>query len=146
MRLLRSSADRFQLVSQPALSQVPVDGPRSLAGQAGAGVAAGTLLPCGVHRSAGPLLGLQNQRRFYALLFRAVSQTLLEIAADRRLLGARIGFLAVLHTWTQTLLHHPHVHCLVPAGGLALDGSRWISCRPKFFLPVEVLSCRFRRK
>ena len=92
------------------------------------------------------LLGLQNQRRFYALLFRAVSQTLLEIAADRRLLGARIGFLAVLHTWTQTLLHHPHVHCLVPAGGLALDGSRWISCRPKFFLPVEVLSCRFRRK
>jgi putative transposase/transposase-like zinc-binding protein len=91
-------------------------------------------------------LGLQNQRLFYALLFRAVSQTLLQIAADRRHLGARLGFLAVLHTWSQTLLHHPHVHCLVPAGGLALDGSRWIPCRPKFFLPVRVLSCLFERK
>ena len=91
-------------------------------------------------------LARQNPRLFYALLFRAVAQTLLTIAADRRPLGARIGFLAVLHTWSQNLLHHPHLHCLVPAGGLALDGSRWIACRPKFFLPVEVLSCRFRRK
>jgi len=91
-------------------------------------------------------LGLQNQRRFYALLFRAVAETLLTIAADRRHLGARLGFLAVLHTWSQNLLHHPHVHCLVPAGGLALDGSRWIPCRPKFFLPAQVLSCLFQKK
>jgi len=91
-------------------------------------------------------LGLQNQRLFYALLFRAVAETLLAIAADRWHLGARIGFLAVLHTWSQNLLHHPHVHCLVPAGGLALDASRWIPCRPKFFLPVQVLSCLFRKK
>ena len=91
-------------------------------------------------------LGLQNQRRFYALLFRAVAETLLTIAADAQHLGARIGFLAVLHTWSKNLLHHPHVHCLVPAGGLALDGSRWIPCRPKFFLPVQVLSCLFRKK
>jgi hypothetical protein len=91
-------------------------------------------------------LALQNQRLFYALLFRAVSQTLLEIAADPRHLGARLGFLAVLHTWSQTLRHHPHIHCLVPAGGLALDRSRWVSCRPKFFLPVQVLSCLFKGK
>jgi hypothetical protein len=91
-------------------------------------------------------LGLQNQRRFYALLFRAVAETLLTLAADRRHRGARLGFLAVLHTWSQNLLHHPHVHCLVPAGGLALDGSRWIACRPKFFLPARVLSCLFRKK
>jgi hypothetical protein len=91
-------------------------------------------------------LALQNQHLFYALLFRAVAQTLLEIAADRRRLGARIGFLAVLHTWSQNLLHHPHVHCLVPAGGIALDGSRWISCRSKFFLPVRVLGRLFRGK
>jgi hypothetical protein len=91
-------------------------------------------------------LALQNPRCFYALLFRAVAQTLLEIATNRRLLGARIGFLAVLHTWSQNLLLHPHVHCLVPAGGLALDGSRWIPCRRKFFLPVPVLSRLFRGK
>ena len=91
-------------------------------------------------------LGLQNQRRFYALLFRAVAETLLTLAADPRRLGARLGFLAVLHTWSQNLLHHPHLHCLVPAGGLALDASRWIPCRPKYFLPAEVLSCLFQKK
>ncbi len=91
-------------------------------------------------------LTLQNQQLMYGLLFRAVSQTLLEIAADSRRLGAQIGFLAVLHTWSQNLLHHPHIHCLVPAGGIAPDGSRWISCRPKFFLPVRVLSKMFRGK
>jgi len=91
-------------------------------------------------------LALQNQRCFYALLFRAVAQTLLEIAANPRHWGARIGFLAVLHTWSQNLLLHPHLHCLVPAGGLALDGSRWIPCRRKFFLPVKVLSRLFRGK
>jgi hypothetical protein len=92
-----------------------------------------------------PLL-LQNQRLCYGLLFRAVSETLLEIAADPKHLGARIGVLAVLHTWSQNLLHHPHVHCVVPAGGIAPDGSRWIRCRQKFFLPVRVLSRLFRGK
>jgi hypothetical protein len=91
-------------------------------------------------------LALQNQRLFYGLLFRAVSQTLLEIAADPRHLGAQIGFLAVLHTWSQNLLHHPHVHCVVPAGGIATDGSEWVPCRQKFFLPVRVLSRLFRGK
>jgi hypothetical protein len=91
-------------------------------------------------------LALQNQRLFYGLLFRAVSQTLLKIAADPRHLGAQIGFLAVLHTWSQNLRHHPHVHCVVPAGGIAPDGSEWIPCRQKFFLPVRVLSRLFRGK
>jgi hypothetical protein len=91
-------------------------------------------------------LALQNQRQVYGLLFRAVSQTLLKIAADPRRLGARIGFLAVLHTWNQKLLAHPHVHCVVPAGGIAADGSRWLRCRRKFFLPVGVLSRLFRGK
>ena len=91
-------------------------------------------------------LALQNQPCFYTLLFRAVANTLLEIAADVRHLGAQIGFLALLHTWSQNLLAHPHLHCLIPAGGLALDGSRWIPCRRKFFLPVPVLSRLFRGK
>jgi hypothetical protein len=91
-------------------------------------------------------LALQNQRVFYSLLFRAVSETLQEIAADARHLGAQTGFLAVLHTWSQNLLHHPHVHCVVPAGGLSPDGSRWIACRPNFFLPVRALSRLFRGK
>lgn len=91
-------------------------------------------------------LALQNPKQVYGLLFRAVSQTLLQVAATPRNLGARIGFLAVLHTWGQTLLHHPHVHCVVPAGGVALDGSRWVPCRPGFFLPVRVLSRLYRGK
>jgi Transposase zinc-binding domain/Putative transposase len=80
-------------------------------------------------------LAFRNQRLFYSLLFRAASETLLEIAADARRLGARIGVLAVLHTWSQNLQHHPHLHCLVPAGGLALDNSRWVATRRGFFLP-----------
>lgn len=91
-------------------------------------------------------LALQNQRVLYGLLFRTVSETLLEIAADPRHLAAQIGFLAVLHTWSQNLRHHPHVHCVVPAGGIALDGCRWIRCHPKFFLPVRALSSVFRGK
>ena len=91
-------------------------------------------------------LALQNPRVCYDLLFRAAAQTLLQIGADPRHLGARIGFIAVLHTWGQTLLHHPHVHCLVPAGGLSPDGTRWISCRAGFFLPVRVLGALFRGK
>jgi hypothetical protein len=91
-------------------------------------------------------LALRNQRLFYNLLFRAASETLLEIAAAPRHLGARIGVLAVLHTWSQNLGLHPHLHCLVPAGGLALDRSRWVRSRHNFFLPVRVLSRMFRGK
>jgi hypothetical protein len=91
-------------------------------------------------------LALRNQRLCYNLLFRAASETLLEIAADPRHLGARIGMLALLHTWSQNLGHHPHLHCLVPAGGLALDRSRWVRSRRNFFLPVRVLSRLFRGK
>lgn len=91
-------------------------------------------------------IALGNKKVLYEILFRAVAQTLLQIARDPRHLGARIGFLAILHTWTQTLLYHPHVHCVVPGGGLSLDGARWIGCRDNFFLPVKVLSPVFRGK
>jgi hypothetical protein len=90
-------------------------------------------------------LVLQNPRRMYSLLFQAVAETLLTVARDPHHLGADIGFLAVLHTWGQTLHHHPHLHCVVPGGGLSLDGAQWIACRPTFFLPVRVLSRVFRR-
>jgi hypothetical protein len=89
-------------------------------------------------------LALQNPRQIYAILFRAVSETLLPIAADPKRLGAAIGFLAVLHTWGQNLHLHPHIHCVVPGGGIAPDGARWIASGRSFFLPVEVLSARFR--
>ncbi len=90
-------------------------------------------------------LALQNGREIYSILFRAASETLLGIAADPGRMGARIGFLAVLHTWGQALQLHPHLHCVVPGGGISRDGRRWIGCRSKsFFLPVEVLGCRFR--
>ena len=93
----------------------------------------------------GPL-ALQNPRLLYGLLMHATSQTLLEIAADPQHLGAEVGFLTVLHTWGQNLLHHPHVHCVIPAGGIAPDDSRWIHCRENFFLPMRVLSRVFRGK
>ena len=91
-------------------------------------------------------LALQNPQAIYRMLFRAVSETLLTIAADPRRLGARIGLLAVLHTWNQKLLHHPHVHCLVPAGGISSDRSCWIRCRKRFFLSINVLHRMFRGK
>jgi len=81
----------------------------------------------------------------YDILFRTVSETLRTIAADPKHLGAEIGFFAVLHSWGQNLSFHPHLHCVVPGGGLSPDGDRWISCRPRFFLPVRVLSRLFRR-
>jgi hypothetical protein len=91
-------------------------------------------------------LALQNAKPIYNLLFHAASRALLETAADPRLLGASIGFLAVLHTWGQNLHLHPHLHCVVPGGGISHDGSRWIACRKSsFFLPVRVLSSRFRK-
>ena len=91
-------------------------------------------------------LALGNKKVVYGLLFSAVAQTLKTIASNPRHLGAEIGFFAVLHTWTQTLQHHPHIHCVIPSGGLSPDGSRWISSKPGFFLPVRVLSRLFRGK
>ena len=90
-------------------------------------------------------IAYQNKARVYGILFRAAAETLITIAADPKHLGAQIGFFAVLHTWGQNLLHHPHLHCVVAGGGLSPDGTRWISCRPGFFLPVQVLSRLFRR-
>ncbi|MEM5292652.1 transposase zinc-binding domain-containing protein, partial [Paraburkholderia sabiae] len=90
-------------------------------------------------------LAYQNKRVLYDMLFRASAETLRTIAADPRHLGAEIGFITILHTWGHNLLHHPHVHCVVPGGGIAPDGEHWIACRPGFFLPVRVLSRLFRR-
>jgi putative transposase/transposase-like zinc-binding protein len=87
----------------------------------------------------------QNKAVVYDLLFRAAAETVLTIAADPKHLGAHIGLTAVLHTWGSTMTHHPHVHMIVPGGGISLDGSRWVSCRPRFFLPVPVFSKLFRR-
>jgi len=89
-------------------------------------------------------LALQNPRVVYSLLLRSAGRTLQDVALNPKHLGARIGFFAILHTWGQTLVHHPHVHCVVPAGGLAKDGCTWLPCRPGFFLPVRVLSRLFR--
>jgi len=88
---------------------------------------------------------LAGKPLIYDLLFKSAAQTLLTIAADPKRLGARLGITAVLHTWGSALTHHPHVHCIVPGGGLSLDGERWVTCKPGFFLPVRVLSRLFRR-
>jgi hypothetical protein len=90
-------------------------------------------------------IAFQNKAAVYDLLFKAAAETLTTIAADPKHLGARIGLTAVLHTWGSALTHHPHVHVIVPGGGLSPDGSRWIACKPGFFLPVRVLSRLFRR-
>ena len=87
-------------------------------------------------------IALQNKRVVYTILFRAAADAMRDVALKH--LGAEIGAIAVLHTWGQTLHHHPHLHCIVPGGGLSSDGSRWVACRPGFFLPVRVLSRRFR--
>jgi Putative transposase/Transposase zinc-binding domain len=91
-------------------------------------------------------IALPNRRWLYSTLFRAAAETLLQIAADPKHLGGQIGFLAILHTWGQNLHLHPHLHCVVPGGGLADDGTHWLACRPGFFLPVRVLSRLFRGK
>jgi len=90
-------------------------------------------------------IALQNKEVVYGLLFRTAAETMLTIAGDPKHLGAEIGFFAILHTWGQNLLHHPHLHCVVPGGGLSPGYERWIACRPGFFLPVKVLSRLFRR-
>jgi hypothetical protein len=110
------------------------------------------LLPVGYHHVVFTLphdlswLVLQNKKILYDLLFQASAATLLEVAADPKHLGAAIGFLSVLHTWGQNLLHHPHVHCVIPVGGLSADGTRWVHPRYRFFLPVKILSRVFRGK
>jgi hypothetical protein len=109
------------------------------------------LLPVGyfhlVFTLPGPIadIAYQNKAVIYDLLFKAAAEATLTIAADPKHLGARIGITAVLHTWGSAMTHHPHVHMIVPGGGIATDGSRWVSCRPSFFLPVRVLSRLFRR-
>jgi len=97
-------------------------------------------LPCPIADIA-----FQNKRVIYDLLFKASAETMLTIAADKKHLGAKIGITSVLHTWGSAMTHHPHVHMIVPGGGVSPDGSKWVSCRPKFFLPVRVLSRLFRR-
>ena len=93
--------------------------------------------------SAAAEIAFQNKQTVYGLLLHAAAQALMKLAAER--LGAKIGLIAVLHTWGQTLTHHPHVHCLVPGGGVALDGQRWVACKPNFLLSVRALSKTFRR-
>ena len=93
----------------------------------------------------GPL-ALHSKRAVYNLLFSTTGETLKEVAADPKHLGAQVGFIAVLHTWGQTLVHHPHLHCIVPGGGLADHGCRWVAAQDGFFLPVRALSRLFRGK
>ncbi|WP_143106148.1 transposase zinc-binding domain-containing protein, partial [Bradyrhizobium sp. Gha] len=88
---------------------------------------------------------IANRATIYDLLFKVSAETMLTIAADPKHLGARIGITSVLHTWGSAMTHHPHVHMIVPGGGISPDGQRWVSCRPGFFLPVRVLSRLFRR-
>jgi hypothetical protein len=109
------------------------------------------LLPVGyfhlVFTLPGPIadIAYQNKAAIYGLLFTAAAEATLTIAADPKRLGARIGITAVLHSWGSAMTHHPHLHMIVPGGGISLDGTRWVSCRPRFFLPVRVLSRLFRR-
>ena len=91
-------------------------------------------------------LALRNQKILYNLIFKAASQTLRQLGADPKHLGAHIGFIAILHTWSQTLLHHPHLHCIVTGGGPSPDRKRWIAAKDRFFIPVRVLSTLFRGK
>ncbi|WP_132018414.1 IS91 family transposase [Hydrogenispora ethanolica] len=92
-----------------------------------------------------PLVRL-NQKTLYDILFQAASETLLELAAASKYLGAQIGFISLLHTWGQNLMEHPHIHCILPGGGLSFDGLKWVSSRKKFFIPVKVLARKFRGK
>jgi len=91
-------------------------------------------------------LTLFNQKEMYSILFTAVSETLLELAKDKKYLNANIGFTTILHTWGQNLMFHPHIHCIVPGGGLSFDNTKWVKSKKKFFLPVKVISRKFRGK
>ena len=89
---------------------------------------------------------LTNQKEMYSIFFKAVSETLLELSRDKKYLGAQIGFMTILHTWGQNLMNHPHVHCIVPSGGLTFDNNRWVNSKKDFFIPVKVMSRKFRGK
>lgn len=91
-------------------------------------------------------LTLFNQKEIYSILFTCISETLLELAKDKKYLSANIGFTTILHTWGQNLMFHPHIHCIVPGGGLSFDNTKWIKSKKKFFIPVKVLSRKFRGK
>jgi Putative transposase len=134
-------------VQKSALPEVSGRCSGTLAGKASPGTSSDALRPCGLHASSSPApLVLQNKKLIYDLLFRTSAETLLEVARDPRHLGAEIGFFSVLHSWSQKLELHPHVHCVVPAGGLSADHTCWIKPRYDFFLPVEVLGAVFRGK
>ena len=137
----------MQLLPQPALPGVPGPCGAVLARSPAARLAACGLLPRGVH-AAGPIadIAYANKAVIYGLLFEVAAEVLQTIAADPKHLGARIGATLVLHTWGSAPTHHPHVHGIVPGGGLSLDGERWVACRPGFFRSVRVLSRLFRRR
>ena len=139
--------DRLQLLPQPPLPEVP-GAPRRGNGSKTARRSScrfPTITSSSPCRPRSAPIAFQNKAAVYDLLFRTAAETLTTIAADPKHLGARIGLTAVLHTWGSALTHHPHVHVIVPGGGLSPDGSRWIACKPGFFLPVRVLSRLFRR-
>src|ERR1700690_1393469 len=124
---------------------------QSAAAKDGLAAREGALLPVPYYHVGFPLpeavadIPYQNKAVIYDFLFKASAETLITIAADPKHLGARVGLTSVLHTWGSALTHHPHIHMIVPGGGISLDGTRWVSCRPGFFLPVRVLSRLFRR-
>ena len=145
-RTCAHTSHRLQQLPQPALPKVP--------GRCGTQWLAereADLLPVPyfhvVFTLPAPIgdIAYQNKAVIYDLLFKASAETMLTIAADPKHLGARIGITSVLHTWGSAMTHHPHVHMIVPGGGISLDGTRWVACRPGFFLPVRVLSRLFRR-
>ena len=141
------AADRLQLVPQPALPEVP-----GSAAQRWLEARQADLLPVAYYHVVFTLpapisaIAYTNKEIIYGLLFDIAAETLRTIAADPKHLGARIGTTLVLHTWGSALTHHPHVHGIVPGGGLALDADRWVPCKPGFFLSVRVLSRLFRRR
>ena len=146
LRGLRPHGHRLQQLPQPALPEV--SGRRR---QEWLAAREADLLPVPYFHVVFTLpaaiadIAYQNKAVIYDLLFKASAETMLTIAADPKHLGARIGITSVLHTWGSALTHHPHVHMIVPGGGISIDGTRWVSCRPGFFLPVRVLSRLFRR-
>src|SRR5438105_12582817 len=151
---IAAQPDRLQLVPQSPSPQVPEPAPAKAGGAAAKDWLAARetdLLPVGYFHLVFTLpaeiapIAYQNKAVVYGLLFRAASETLLTIAADPRYLGARIGATAVLHSRGSAMTDHPHVHMIVPGGGISLDGTRWVPCRPGFLLPVRVLSRLFRR-
>ena len=144
---MRPYDHRLQLVPQQALSEVPGGGVAAMAGHREA-----ELLPVPYFHVVYTLpsklrdIAYQNKRVVYDLLMKAAAETTLAIAADPRRLGARIGVTAVLHTWGSTLTHHPHVHMIVPGGGLSPDGARWVACRSNFLVHINLLARLFSGK